>query len=489
MTRSKKRKHDPPPVTIDNDDDLEQLLAGTIVDTSTILSEQGKFIQFSLDKLNNGITYINETDPFKNRRNQKRKALKKITNRILALNQRQAEIDAEMVIQQNIAASQAIDAHADIKGKAAITFVNMGMGDCTLITTPNGVRIMIDCGSDAMADVRVPAAKSNKIDAETHIRNTIFGKTFLNGADFIHLLFLTHPDADHYNKLKTILEPLNARFGIVYYGGTEKIESFAGLGGSSYLKTAAGATGASLRKITYREEKKLSGSDIKITRTINGKDLPGSGQKDTFSKEYIDPATKAMVIYYEDNFRVSVLAGNVTGIWATGEDGNETFMKDNVLAKGNKEMRLTATPQNVRSLVILVECFNKKVLICGDATAITEKFVTENFLTQLGKIDILRMGHHGSPTSSAVAFLNAMTSLETVVASTGGLKTKKHFLPKKKILDLFQSKVSNGCAKHNIFAYKKGDQRAIVYFRKIDTSLWTTGSNDTYSFIVDSTTK
>jgi beta-lactamase superfamily II metal-dependent hydrolase len=104
------------------------------------------------------------------------------------------------------------------------------------------------------------------------------------------------------------------------------------------------------------------------------------------------------------------------------------------------------------------------------------------FAPSLQAVQTLRMGHHGSPTSSCRDFVNALTAMNLAVASTGGQNTIKFHLPKKPILDLYPSKVLNDAAAHNIWAFEKDtDSKAQNYFPGTTRKLFATGSNDTVS--------
>ena len=50
------------------------------------------------------------------------------------------------------------------------------------------------------------------------------------------------------------------------------------------------------------------------------------------------------------------------------------------------------------------EIFNYKLLVMGDASVEVEKNILKKY--NLDNIDILKVGHHGSKTSSNIDFLN-----------------------------------------------------------------------------------
>ncbi len=79
-------------------------------------------------------------------------------------------------------------------GNLYISFVKMGQGDCTLISTPEGKLIMIDCGSDSIGEEK-------KDDYKRRVHDTIYSGKFLRDIRHIDHLILTHSDTDHHNKL------------------------------------------------------------------------------------------------------------------------------------------------------------------------------------------------------------------------------------------------------------------------------------------------
>lgn len=373
-------------------------------------------------------------------------------------------------------------------GKLYVQFVNIGMGDCTLITTPKGVKILIDCGSDALSDVTSLIPNYNELvngSAEQIVGNSIKSNLFLNGTSTIEIMILTHPDADHHNKLEAILNTVpNISVNMLYYGGAENIEAFAS---SAFIKQIAGTTASNLRMVKLREEELKQNNNIVVTKSINNKIITQTaGQANQIGQEYIDMNTGEIVLYFENNvgkksdFKLSILASNITGVWS-----RNNFVKNDANIKPGNQPKLDATEPNKRSMVVSADCFGVKSLICGDATAVTERFMLDYFEDSLQGVHKLRMGHHGSSTSSSRAFINELTAMDLAIASTGGQTTRVHSLPKKDILSLYTGKVPTDAAAHNIWAFEEGDQVAQMYFNGIKDKLYATGSNDTVGFFVN----
>jgi beta-lactamase superfamily II metal-dependent hydrolase len=378
-------------------------------------------------------------------------------------------------------------AHAG-DGNCYITFINIGLGDCTIITTPKGRRLMVDCGSLSLRDVKAvdPDLENDPdITSQEVVISPMTANTFLNGGTRIDLLFLTHPDKDHHNRLQQLLEPLEIEVGFVYFGGADLITAYQS---SSYITDIAGEIGA-IRQVVVREEKELTvgddGPEVVLTKTINGTPLDNSGDPDEFAREFVDPTTGAVVIYYEDDeesdFKISVLAANVIGVW--NQDLSK-FVEDDEEIKTIGESKLDGTEPNKRSLIVLAECHGESTLICGDATAVTERFVVDYFAGLIKNVDYLRMGHHGSPTSSSKKFLDALKKMTMAVASTGGALQRKISLPKKDIIELYLDRVSDGAPEHDIWSFESDDPRAQKYLEDTDRMIWATGSNGDRSLVL-----
>ena len=364
-------------------------------------------------------------------------------------------------------------------GNLYIQFVNIGLGDCTLITTPLGARIMVDCGCDGATQDIVLNSSLKGTGAFTHVRNQVKNDLFLHGRNEIDLLLLTHTDKDHHNKIESILTPLlGMKVHITYYGGTENFTEYGK--SASYLRKVCGDNNTFLKKAIIREEKN---SKTAFTQSINDAPVTATaGTPKTLGKEFID-ANKALVLYYEvdvvgkkSDFKISLLAANATGAWK----GNTFYTADADL-KTAGEKKINGSPQNQRSLLVLVECFGQKILICGDGTVVTEYVAMNHYKdTLLSKVDYQRIGHHGSPTSSSKAFVASLKQDKIAVASVGGESLVKHHLPQKAILNTYLPLpviITPAPASHTIYAWEELTRENLS---GITNNIWATGSNDSY---------
>ena len=93
--------------------------------------------------------------------------------------------------------------------------------------------------------------------------------------------------------------------------------------------------------------------------------------------------------------------------------------------------------ENSDSLVLLVIIDNYKLLFMGDASINNEKDIMNNY--DIGDVFILKVGHHGSKTSSSEEFINIVNPKYSII-SVG--KNNKFGHPNKEVLDnLSNSKI------------------------------------------------
>ena len=85
-----------------------------------------------------------------------------------------------------------LDRSERAKPQLVIDFIDVGQGDCTLVTFPNGKRLMVDCGSVKNGPVsKIRPALLARLDPDVPA---------------VHELVITHPDRDHYNRLEAVLQ-------------------------------------------------------------------------------------------------------------------------------------------------------------------------------------------------------------------------------------------------------------------------------------------
>ena len=93
--------------------------------------------------------------------------------------------------------------------------------------------------------------------------------------------------------------------------------------------------------------------------------------------------------------------------------------------------------ENDNSSVIYTELNNYKFLLMGDASSTTEKEILNKY--NLPNIDVLKVGHHGSKTSSSKEFINEINPNYSII-SVG--KNNRYGHPNKEALyNLKESKI------------------------------------------------
>ena len=86
--------------------------------------------------------------------------------------------------------------------------------------------------------------------------------------------------------------------------------------------------------------------------------------------------------------------------------------------------------ENDNSNVIITELNGYKFMFMGDASITTEKEILDKY--NLPDIDVLKVGHHGSKTSSSKEFINEMNPKYGII-SVG--KNNRYGHPNKEVLD------------------------------------------------------
>jgi beta-lactamase superfamily II metal-dependent hydrolase len=239
-----------------------------------------------------------------------------------------------------------------------IIFMDAGQGDCTLIGYPDGSITLIDCGSTksgSAALVEIKKVIDRKFDAKTHLS-----------------IILTHPDEDHYNLLRTLdierYMDQNVPFEVHFGGALERYKN-----------------------------KKDKNYTYNLLKSLVEDELAGNPPNST--------STQKEGVLSRAGVDVTILASNCTGRPAS------TLGPD----------------KNSNSIVLLVEFMGSKIFLMGDAYVQTERFIIEAFKKanalnrlrkQPGEHVVLKMGHHGSETSTSTEWIQLIQP-DVIVVSAG----------------------------------------------------------------------
>lgn len=347
-------------------------------------------------------------------------------------------------------------------GQTHILCVNVGSGDCTTITTPMGKLILMDFGSDSTSDIEPRGnEKLDKSLEPERIQNLVSAmrsNRFL-GMDKrkIDCLILSHTDIDHHNLLHKVLGGEVDNIEWVYFSGGKSVGQYQG---ASDLINSLPEEPVEHKKLVVREikEKGLE-STSPLIKINNNKITTHEGMPNLFGYEFLGEDYGHLVLYSETDergvevFRLSVLASNVEKAWDQDENGNGTWVSSEKNLYTN-EVRKDSNLPNRKSMVVLVETQNGKMLICADATAITERSMVNLFSGLLQQVTHVRIPHHGSLTSSSIAFLDCLQSMQMAIASAPGENTVNHKHPVEQIMDLYVGNVPvNQTSNHSIWAW------------------------------------
>lgn len=229
-----------------------------------------------------------------------------------------------------------------------VRYIDVGQGDCQLITFPNGKNMLIDAGTTD-AEKTLPL----------YLQSLGIGK--------IDYVIGTHPHEDHIGGLDAVINSFDI--------------------GEVYMPKATTTTK------TYKD----------VLLAVKNKGLS------------INSALGGKTIIDSNSLKAEILAPN-----------SEKY--DSL---------------NNYSIVLKIQYGDTSFMFTGDAEKLSEKEILNKFGTNKLKSDVLKMGHHGSSTSSSNEFFNAVAPNFAVI-SCG--KDNEYGHPHKEIQNLLE--------KNNVTTYR-----------------------------------
>ena len=254
-----------------------------------------------------------------------------------------------------------------------ITFLYVGQGDCTLIETPDGSNILIDCG---MKDFKFNSGES-----------TIVPYLKRKGINKIDLLILTHLHNDHIGGIESVLENIKVS-KIISDGAAEE------------------------NSLIYKMNKLIIENKIPVEKFYSGDFIEGYGnlrlfflnpiQNDTLhTKEH----SKSMVVKLVYGKTQALILGDLSvegESFVTGNYGN--FLKSDILKVSHHGSK------NASSIPFLAECKPEYAVIsCGKDNV----FGHPSYLV-LAKLDVLGAKVLRTDKDGAVIFESDGKTLELV---------------------------------------------------------------------------
>ena len=327
-----------------------------------------------------------------------------------------------------------------------VVMVDAGQGDTTLIRYPTGELLVVDCGSTKKFQGAVAGEVQKVI-------NTYTGQ---HGSK-IDWLVLTHPDEDHYSMVKPAIIDQNITVDRVFYGGDAK-----------GYKSGGGAVANWLRKKAGVSNPPGQVEDLQPNQSIGGR---GNRKRKT--------------------------TGNVGGYSDLIHQSSRPDRSNPILSKGSVKAWILAanvgTSPNPKSIVLLLEYQGVKVFLMGDATTETEQFILDTYnapsLAQakrsnstlrslLGGTKVaLKLGHHGSSTSSGTAWLSQLRPKALLVSAApqGFGRTPKTNdeptgMPRRTVIQAASTHLATGATSHDYMAFD--DTGSPKQFKTFTTTHW-----------------
>ena len=265
-----------------------------------------------------------------------------------------------------------IDAEYD---EMNIGFMDIGQGDCTVISCPDNMVIVVDCGT-------VGGLPDNGMLA---IKNLVLQWAYGDDIDLI----LTHPDRDHYNQAINLCNYIPVTYAQnIYFSRAYSNDSPLG----NYNVTALGNNMhifnfPEIHEITINANNRTK----KTWNNLNGYNAPVSN----------------LPIAADG---ITIASGQTTD----GTDWSIKIIAGNVPATGNDEWQ-----SNAASLVTLISFGNQTVLLMADATSETMNYLFNNQAAQIGNVSFLQMPHHGSESNLPSNNFKNLVNPHAIIISVG----------------------------------------------------------------------
>ncbi len=273
--------------------------------------------------------------------------------------------------------------------KLGVHFVDVGQGDAIIVCLPDGRNMIIDGG-----------------DYDSEVADALIGYINELNIQVFDYMILTHSDADHVGSLDKVIESFQIKNIFM-----PKLTASYGLDGAASVKGAISTK-------QYYEFYTLANSEV---YSENGEE-------------------KNAEIIYNTNYIEITGEGYRFSMYCQSEEYYNAISNNS-----------DAETKNGESPICILSTKNNDIVLTGDATAETEERFINGILSPYD-CDLLKVGHHGSRTSTSLEFLEYIT-VESAVISCGTGNSYGH--PHEEIL----TALSNA----NINVYRTDLQGDIIY--------------------------
>jgi beta-lactamase superfamily II metal-dependent hydrolase len=309
-----------------------------------------------------------------------------------------------------------------------ITFFYMGQGDCCMLSLPDGKCVLVDCGSKAEMG----------LNTWYRVHEAVRSKDGVGGGR-LHALILTHPDVDHCNHVAPIL--LGATLG-------EDID----MDGKRTVAKGTTTSDVKVDHVYFSSTSQLAPLGAYLKGVGTGKYNAGSRlgtsasvaiQQELDVKELhlvtINATTRSQTVWEVAAKGYNALTGSTKAI-----GGNELLVAGGTTKAGTEwsvsiiaghvpkglDDKSDTDGSNAASLVTLVRFGTDRALICGDATASTERFLLAAHRDAITGLRVMQVPHHGSFTTSSKDPFVTVTRPRIAVVSVDFME-HSHYLPDK----------------------------------------------------------
>lgn len=278
------------------------------------------------------------------------------------------------------------------EGDLQVHFIDVGQGDCILILFPDGKDMLIDC--------------SNKSSGYSFDETAEYLDTYIPD-DTLDYMMLTHGDEDHVEYLDNILE--------MYQVNNIFMPN---------ILAAPNGTGAS--SVELREQIDAI-DDEKIAMFTDPDVLTSNMYAEFFVAAFNEPDCNVMLNIDPSSTENSIVITDeantyrLTFYCPTQEYYNESNLN-------------SAEKKNAVSPIGILEYNGFRIVLTGDSNEINEPLFVDRIGGELD-CDVLKVGHHGSETSSTEEFLNAIDCEYAVISCKADGNTFYH--PRQTTLNRF----------------------------------------------------
>ena len=278
------------------------------------------------------------------------------------------------------------------EGDLQVHFIDVGQGDCILILFPDGKDMLIDCG--------------NKSSGYSFDETAEYLDTYITD-DTLDYMMLTHGDEDHVEYLDNILE--------MYQVNNIFMPN---------ILAAPNGTGAS--SVELREQIDAI-DDEKIAMFTDPDVLTSNMYAEFFVAAFNEPDCNVMLNIDPSSTENSIVITDeantyrLTFYCPTQEYYNESNLN-------------SAEKKNAVSPIGILEYNGFRIVLTGDSNEINEPLFVDRIGGELD-CDVLKVGHHGSETSSTEEFLDAIDCEYAVISCKADGNTFYH--PRQATLDRF----------------------------------------------------